>query len=109
MAPIFFKTTYASTLVGFKDAFFITTLEPFEIAAATAKKNPLEGSAGTVIFKGFRCDVRGFIFIKPSLSVQISAPIPFNILSVWSRVSSFSLYLLTFVALRAAKIIADLT
>ena len=59
--------------MGFRVTFFITTLAPFVIAAATAKKKPLDGSVGTVIFNGFKWPVNGWIFIKPSLSYSIFA------------------------------------
>ena len=111
MAPISFSVTISPVRVGFISTFSMTMSEPGTIRAATSGKPAEDGSPGTAIVRrelalAVDADVAHAL---SSVSTARSAPKPFSIFSVWSRVITGSITVVTPGVFKPASSTADFT
>jgi hypothetical protein len=83
-APIFSNAVKNPVRVGFAKTRFITITEFGTIAVAAAKNAAVDGSPGTDKLKDEK-EKFGFETVAVKPSIEISAPSPVSIFSVWLR------------------------
>ena len=111
-APISSRVVTRPVRVGFIRTFSTTMSEPGTISAATIGKAAEEGSPGTTIVRPVSFPWPCSLMCRTpsrSVSTSISAPKPASIFSVWSRVITGSITVVTPGVLSPANSTADFT
>ena len=112
MPPISCSVSSSPVRVGFISTFSMVMSEPGTISAATSGKPADDGSPGTAMVWPVSLPWPSMLICRtPSRSVSTStlAPNPFSIFSVWSRVITGSMTVVTPGVFRPASSTADFT